>query len=77
MSQSVSPPTSTSSPSAPPPSEPRSLAESWRLALSSWVMSGVLHFVLMLVLVLNKACQSDDTDDVLLDSVPQATAPDA
>ena len=33
--------------------------------------------VLMLVLVLNKACQSDDTDDVLLDSVPQATAPDA
>ena len=33
--------------------------------------------VLMLVLVLNKACQSDDTDNVLLDSVPQASAPDA
>ena len=39
------------SPATPPPSEPRSLAAGWRLALSSWFMSGALHCVLMLVLV--------------------------
>ena len=33
--------------------------------------------VLMLVLVLSKSCADDDTDDVMLDSVPIASAPDA
>jgi integrating conjugative element protein (TIGR03752 family) len=32
---------------------------------------------LLLLLVLSKSCTDDDTDDVMLDSVPQASAPDA
>ncbi len=33
--------------------------------------------LLMLVLVLSKSCVDEETDSVLLDSVPRATAPDA
>ena len=33
--------------------------------------------VLMLVLVLSKSCADDETDNIMLDSVPMASAPDA